>query len=212
MEGKMKKSVSALFCLFICFFLFFGCAGTAKPIGVTTISGEAQPIVETQLPESKRTDLGLYITAKEAYEQWKINPDRIKILDCRTPEEYAFVGHAPMAHNIPSKFFTYKFDSEKKEPVMVNNPDFLETIKKKFKTDDTIFVMCRSGGRSASSVNIMAKAGFINVYNIIDGFEGDSIKDSGSYFHGKRMRNGWKNSGAPWTYELNPNLMYLKTE
>lgn len=208
----MKKSVSALFCLFIWFFIAFGCAGTAKPIGVTTITGEAQPIVETQLPESKRTDLGLYITAKEAYEQWKVNPDRIKILDCRTPEEYAFVGHAPMAYNIPSKFFTYKFDSEKKEPVMVNNPDFLETIKKKFKTDDTIFVMCRSGGRSASSVNAMAKAEFINVYNIIDGFEGDSIKDSGSYFDGKRIRNGWKNSGAPWTYELTPNQMYLNTE
>lgn len=206
----MKKSVPALFCLFLCFFLASGCTITSKPIQVTTISGKDQPAIEAELPESKRTDLGLYITSKEAYEHWKLNPDGIKILDCRTPEEYAFVGHAPMAYNIPSKFFTYQYDAVKKEPVMVNNPDFLEDVKNKFKTDDTIFVMCRSGGRSASSVNALAKGGFKNVYNIIDGFEGDSIKDSGSYFDGKRMRNGWKNSGAPWTYQLDPKQMYLK--
>jgi hypothetical protein len=67
------------------------------------ISGETEPVIETQLPEAKKTSLGLYITSKEAYEQWRLNPDRIKILDCRTPEEYAFIGHAPMAHNIPVK-------------------------------------------------------------------------------------------------------------
>jgi rhodanese-related sulfurtransferase len=209
----MKKSVLAILCLFLCFFISSGCAST-KLTGTSMpeISGIDQPIVESDLPESKRTDLGLYISAKEAYETWKINPDKIKILDCRTPEEYAFVGHAPMAHNIPSKFFSYQYDADKKEPLMVNNPDFLEAVKKKFKTDDTIFVMCRSGGRSASSVNALAKAGFKNVYNIIDGFEGDTIKDSGSYFEGKRMRNGWKNSGAPWTYNLDPKQMYLTGE
>ena len=209
MGGKMKKSVSALLCLFFCFFLSSGCAPTKKSISLPEISGIDQPIVESELPESKRTALGLYITAKEAYEKWKLDPDKIKLLDCRTPEEYAFVGHAPMAHNIPSKFFSYQYDADKKEPFLVNNPDFVESVKKKFKTDDTIFVMCRSGGRSAASVNALAKGGFKNAYNIIDGFEGDIIKDSGSYFDGKRMRNGWKNSGAPWTYNLNPKQMYL---
>lgn len=209
----MKKSVLALFYIFLCFFLVSGCASTVKTTPVATISGIAQPAIdETELPKSKRTDLGLYISAREAYEQWKNNPDSIKILDCRTPEEYAFVGHAPMAHNIPSSFFTYKFDAEKKEAVMVSNEDFIESVKKKFGTDDTIFVMCRSGGRSAICINDMAKAGYKNVYNIIDGFEGDSIKDSGSYFNGQRLRNGWKNSGAPWTYKLDPNHMYLKAD
>jgi thioredoxin 1 len=31
-------------------------------------------------------------------------------------------------------------------------------------------------------------------------------------FHGKRMKNGWKNSGLPWTYDLDPKLMYLAEE
>jgi rhodanese-related sulfurtransferase len=205
----MKKPALLLLCLLFCFFLASGYPGPAKAGSSTIISGQAQPVVETEIPKSKLTDLGLYVTSKEAYEQWAINPEGIKILDCRTPEEYAFVGHAPMAFNIPIKFYTYQYDAEKKASVMVNNPEFLEQVKKKFKTDDTILIMCVAGGRSAYSVNVLAAAGFKNVYNIIDGFEGDSIKDPGSYFDGQRIRNGWKNSGAPWTYSLNPELMYL---
>ena len=60
-----------------------------------------------------------------------------------------------------------------------------------------ILAMCRSGGRSAMVVNALAKAGFTQVYNIIDGFEGDKVEDPESVHHGKRMRNGWKNA-APW--------------
>ena len=70
--------------------------------------------------------------------------------------------------------------------------------------------MCRSGVRSAQSVNKLAEAGFKRVYNIIDGFEGDEVKDSQSYFYGKHMRNGWKNSGAPWTYSLDQDLVFTK--
>jgi len=44
-------------------------------------------VVETELSESKRTDLGLYIASKEAYEQWTLNPEGIKILDRRHLKE-----------------------------------------------------------------------------------------------------------------------------
>jgi hypothetical protein len=47
------------------------------------------------------------------------------------------------------------------------------------------------------------------VYNIIDGFEGDSLSDPGSYHDGKRIINGWKNSGAPWTCKLERELVYF---
>lgn len=167
-------------------------------------------IAETKAPENpkKLTELGKYITSAEAYEEWKAAPDSIHIIDCRTPEEYNFVGHAPMALNIPSKLWTGVWDENENQYVLKDNPDFESCVKRKFKTDDKLFVMCRSGGRSAMSANRLAKIGFTNVYNIIDGFEGDKIKDEDSYFHGKRMRNGWKNSGAPWTYSLDPNLIY----
>jgi rhodanese-related sulfurtransferase len=158
--------------------------------------------------EKKRTEAGKYATALEAYEMWRTNPDKVKILDCRTPEEYTYVGHAPMAHNIPSRLWTGKWNAEKKDFDLKDNPDFVAEVKKRFEAGDTVLVVCRSGQRSAVSANLLTKAGFTDVYNVIDGFEGDKIKDPESYYDGKRMKNGWKNSGAPWTYNLDPSLIY----
>jgi hypothetical protein len=73
-------------------------------------------------------------------------------------------------------------------------------------------VMCRSGGRSAMAVNMLAEAGFTNVYNITDGMEGDTVEDPLSLYQGQRLRNGWKNSGVPWTYKPDPEKIMLKTE
>ena len=49
------------------------------------------------VPKGKQTVLGLYVTAREAYEQCQAAPDRVKIIDVRTPEEFMWVGHAPVA-------------------------------------------------------------------------------------------------------------------
>jgi rhodanese-related sulfurtransferase len=157
----------------------------------------------------KHTSIGKYLTAQEAYEMWKASPEKIKIIDCRTPEEYAFVGHAPMAYNIPSKLWTGKWDPAKKSYIMPDNPDFEVKAKANFKLDETLAVMCRSGHRSSASVERLAKIGFTNVYNITDGFEGDMVNNEESYFNGKRMINGWKNSTAPWTYALDSERVYI---
>jgi rhodanese-related sulfurtransferase len=162
-----------------------------------------------QVPEKKQTSLGLYVTAQEAYAMWKVEPERIKILDVRTPEEYIFVGHPDMARNIPLLFIKYQLQAGKNEPAIEPNHKFISFSKGLFAPTDTLLVMCRSGGRSALAVNQLAKAGFVNVYNIIDGMEGDNVDDPGSVYHRKRMRNGWKNSGLPWTYDLSPQLCWL---
>ena len=164
---------------------------------------------EDELPKEKQTTLGLYVTAKEAYEIWKAAPDKVNILDVRTPEEYIFVGHAPMAVNIPAFLQSYEWDEDKHHYAMTPNPDFMAQVEATFSPDDTIYVTCRSGGRSAASVNQLAAAGFENVYNITDGMEGDKVAEPGSLYHGQRMKNGWKNSGVPWTYSLDPELMRL---
>ena len=171
---------------------------------VTTINADHE------IPEAKLTGLGLYATAAEAYEMWKVDPERVKILDVRMVEEYVFVGHAAMAHNIPVAFPKYEWHGDKRKYGFEMNPDFIDHVKELFKPDDTIAVMCRSGGRSAFSINMLAKAGFSNVYNIIDGFEGDTVSDPESVYHSKRMKNGWKNS-APWTYDLDPALVWIPT-
>ena len=47
------------------------------------------------------------------------------------------------------------------------------------------------------AVNALADAGLTNVYNIVNGFEGDRVDDPGSVYHGKHRGNGWKNLGFP---------------
>jgi hypothetical protein len=37
--------------------------------------------------------------------------------------------------------------------------------------------------------------------------EGDEVKDPNSVFQGQRLVNGWKNSGVPWTYEIDHEKM-----
>ena len=163
-----------------------------------------------QVPEKKQTSLGLYLTAQEAYEMWKAEPEAVNVVDVRTPEEYIFVGHAEMARNTPLLFIEYQWDADKDEPVVTPNPDFVSRVKDAFAPTDTLLVMCRSGGRSALAVDTLAKAGFERVYNVIDGFEGDKVDDPTSAYHGKRMKNGWKNSGSPWTYDCDTELLWLE--
>ncbi len=163
-----------------------------------------------QVPEEKLTGLGLYVTAREAYALWQTKPEQTNVLDVRTFEEYVLIGHAEMAANIPLAFPSYSWDANKGNYSVVANTDFIDHAHMRFQPDDTILVMCRSGGRSAMAVNALAKAGFTQVYNIIDGFEGDKVEDPESIYHGQRMRNGWKNS-APWTYALDPALVWIPT-
>jgi rhodanese-related sulfurtransferase len=161
------------------------------------------------LPKGKQTVLGLYVTAKEAYEKWKADPETIKIIDVRTPEEYLFLGHPTMAWKIPVAAQSYKWDPEKGKFPMSIYSDFVERVKEIAKPEESLFLMCRSGGRSAIAVNLLAQAGFTQVYQIIDGFEGDTVEDPDSVFVGQRLKNGWKNSVCPWTYKLTTDKMLL---
>lgn len=162
----------------------------------------------TAIPKNKQTILGLYVTAQEAYEMWKADPERVKIIDVRTPEEYAFIGHPDACWNIPLAFVTYQRKNGKTEYGPKWNPEFVAEVKKMAGPKDTLLLMCRSGDRSAMAVNQLAAAGLKNAYTITDGFEGDKVDDPGSVLNGKRMRNGWKNS-VPWVYTIDPEKIIL---
>ena len=159
--------------------------------------------------EKKQTTLGFYVTAKEAYEKWKAEPEKVMILDVRTPEELLFVGHPTMAWKIPLTAQTYEWDAAKGQFPMKPLPDFVSRVSEVAKPDDTIMVMCRPGGRSAMAVNLLAKAGFQACLQ-------HHRRHGGGYGQGSRQRlpgpalvNGWKNSGCPWTYKLTPERMVL---
>jgi len=186
----------------------FVLAATASVTGGEAEKPAAQA-ANLRLPKEKETTLGLYVTAKEAYEKWKAEPDKVMIIDVRTPEEYLFVGHPTMAWKIPVAAQSYEWDAQKKQFPMKPLPDFAFRVSEVAKPEDTLLVMCRSGGRSAIAVNMLAKAGFKHAYNITDGMEGDVVKDPNSVFLGQRLINGWKNSGCPWTFKFTPDRMLL---
>lgn len=164
-------------------------------------------LAKITVPRHKQTVLGLYITAKDAYLKWLADPANVKILDIRTQAEYIFVGHPQMAVNIPFTFLQTAVNFEPVRASMHVNKKFVDDVKRRYKKTDLIMVICRSGNRSAAAVNVLAKAGFKNLYSVIDGFEGGSSKAKGINY-GKRVVNGWKNSRIPWTYRLDPRLIY----
>ena len=161
------------------------------------------------IPEEKQTALGLYVTSAEAYEKWRAAPDEVKVLDVRTPEEFLFVGHPEMASCIPLGFQSYRWDDEKGYYDLDVNREFVAQVRDWFDPGETLLLMCRSGGRSAMAVNLLAQAGYTDAWNITDGMEGDLVNDPESPDDGKRMTNGWKNSGVPWTYQVDPERMRL---
>jgi rhodanese-related sulfurtransferase len=73
-----------------------------------------------------------------------------------------------------------------------------------------IILMCRSGGtRGAPSAKSLAGLGLDSVYVVVDGFEGGKVK--GDPKGPWRLKNGWKNSGLPWSYKLNREKMYFRS-
>jgi len=168
------------------------------------------PHSKANLPKEKQTALGLYVTAREAYAKWQAAPDQVKILDVRTPEEFLFVGSPDMAWRIPVIAQSYEWDATKEKYPMKLLPDFVARVQTVAKPDDTILITCRSGGRSAIACNLLAQAGFKKVYNIIDGMEGDANGDSASVAQAQPLKDGWKNSGCPWTKKLTPERMVLQ--
>lgn len=154
--------------------------------------------------EIKPASPDLSISASDAYKRWLADPVNTKILDVRTLEEYIFTGHTEMAWNVPLYFQTDKWDADKRQYTMLPNLDFMFLANLVVKPGDTVLVMCRSGGRGAMAVKKLVEAGYTEVYNIQHGMEGDKVTDAESAFLGQRLKNGWKNSGLPWTYDIDP--------
>jgi rhodanese-related sulfurtransferase len=172
-------------------------------------SKPAATVDASKLHKMKQTTLGLYVTAAQAYEMWQAAPDKVKIIDVRTPEEFAFVGHPEMAWNVPFAFVSYQRKGGKFTYAPQMNTAFVAQVKELAQPTDILLVTCRSGGRGAMAVNQLAEAGFTKAYNIVDGIEGDTVDDPESVFHGKRMKNGWKNS-APWVYGVDPEKIIIE--
>ncbi|WP_457607395.1 rhodanese-like domain-containing protein [Nitratifractor sp.] len=164
--------------------------------------------------KKKLTPQGKYLTPQEAYDKMQKEGDKVLFVDVRTPEELYFVGYPTVVDkNIPLAYVDYsKFKKNKKGEVVKfaskPNKQFLAELEEALKAkglnkDSEIILMCRSGHRAAKAAKILDKAGYKNVYNLDQGFEGDKDKQK------HRTVNGWKNAGLPYTYKVNDKVFIL---
>lgn len=121
------------------------------------------------------------VTAVEAFQLREAG--LATIIDVRSAAEYEFVGRVSDTTLIEWNHW----------PSGQRNPDWLATFSRQVAIDDTVLLLCRSGVRSHAAAMLAAEAGYRNVYNIIDGFEGPRDQ------HEQRGRlGGWQAAGLPW--------------
>lgn len=153
---------------------------------------------------SKRTVLGKYLSAAEAYDTVKAERDRLLFVDVRTGAELALVGvtseidvQVPFSEFVEPRTWDSKAGRMATEP----NASFVQDVaaalaRKGLDKTSKVLIICRSGERSARAVDALAKAGFADVWSVYDGFEGDLSPE------GHRTINGWKNAKLPWSFKI----------
>nr|WP_290825588.1 rhodanese-like domain-containing protein [Halomonas sp.] len=184
----------------------------AAVIGITMFLG-ATPSIADEAEAYRETTLGLYVTAIEAHDLMQGN-DRAVLIDVRDPIEIKFTGFAePTDIHVPWVLAERdNYDEEAKTWPVVKNADFEEQVRAKIEAlgvnkEDPIIVMCRSGAtRSAPAADVIAEMGYSEVYSVTDGFEGEQLKEGNS--QGVRAQDGWRNSGLPWSYDINPDVAW----
>ncbi|TCW83130.1 rhodanese [Burkholderia sp. SRS-46] len=109
-----------------------------------------------------------------------------RLVDVRTAEERKFVGHVPDTLHVPWATGTS----------LTRNPRFVRELEAKTGKDALILLLCRSGNRSAQAAEAATKAGFTQVFNVLEGFEGDLDEQQR-----RGGRNGWRFHGLPWAQD-----------
>jgi rhodanese-related sulfurtransferase len=106
-----------------------------------------------------------------------------KLVDVRTKPELTYVGRVP--GSVLIEWQTY--------PANARNPGFLEQLADAVEPGETVMFLCRSGVRSHAAAATAADAGWLDSYNVLEGFEGD--RDPAQQ---RGHLNGWRKAGLPW--------------
>jgi rhodanese-related sulfurtransferase len=112
------------------------------------------------------------------------------LVDVRSGEERKFVGHVPEGLHVAWATGT----------ALTRNPRFVRELEARLAKDGgkeaVALLLCRSGQRSALAAEAAAKAGFTQVFNVLEGFEGEI--DAHQHRGGS---DGWRFHGLPWVQD-----------
>ncbi len=181
---------------------------------VHTLAGAVD---KSAVKEKWHTPFDLYLTPQEAYDMKSGDPDNVLFIDVRTRAEIQFVGFTDMVDaNIPiyelSREWKHKADGDHGSYRKLRNEHFVAAVDNLIKAKNKdksvpIILMCQSGGRSPKAARELHEAGYQKVYFQVEGFEGIKAKEGPD--KGKRVVNGWKKAGLPWSYQLKTEKMYF---
>jgi len=126
----------------------------------------------------------LNLAPQEAYDLLQSTPNAV-LIDCRTEIEHMYVGHPVGSEHV----------AWQEAPDWEIDPGFVAKVSRLVKGDltHTVVLICRSGNRSADAALALKAAGFTNVVNVLEGFEGQ-LDDN--YHRG--TKGGWRLHGLPW--------------
>ena len=125
-----------------------------------------------------------HLDPRAAFAFLQENPQAV-LVDCRTEIEHMYVGHPVGAEHV----------AWQEAPDWEIDPDFAAKVKRVVKGDveRPVLLICRSGHRSIHAGDALEAAGFTNVINVLEGFEGPLDDD----FH-RGTLGGWRFRGLPW--------------
>ena len=122
------------------------------------------------------------VSPKDAYDALVKNTKAV-LIDVRTPQEWTYVGIPDMPGMLKVSW-----------PPLPETPDFAKAVNHlNVPFDAEIYLICRSGFRSARGATELTAAGYENCYNVAQGFEGD--RDQSGH---RGTIGGWKVAGLPW--------------
>ncbi len=122
------------------------------------------------------------LSPTDAHQLLMDRPNAI-LLDCRTQAEWTFVGIPVMDNSRFVEWTTWPDGS--------HNADFIREVAGGLEPSQPIVVICRTGGRSEAAAHALTDAGFVEVYNVLDGFEGHTDAEG-------HRTGGWRGAGLPW--------------
>ena len=157
------------------------------------------------VPGIIKTPYDLYLSAIEAHTALIKNPS-IVFIDVRDPVEITYIGHPePMDANIPTAVISRNFEPDVGLYQMTPNDNFVAEVtefmeRSGFTKSHPVIVACREGIRAAAAAKLLHKAGYKNVWNQIEGFEGSIDLESGR----RSTDDGWINAKLPFRYKIKP--------
>lgn len=149
-----------------------------------------EPITDPVLEQARAAAVaeGLrYAGTVPPVEAWRLAQAGAAVLvNVRSAEERKFVGHIPGVLHVAWATGTS----------LTRNPRFERELEAKLGKDKVVLLLCRSGKRSALAAEALTKVGFRNVFNVLEGFEGDldACQQRGSL-------GGWRLHGLPWVQD-----------